>query len=163
MNTEQFDGHTPGPWYLNTPDPNPARTVRFISDVCTDLLGASDADAHLIAAAPDLLAALIKEREENRRLRSVKIRQVSCRNGVVKVVLKDENGNLFTFQAPAVDTVVDFGVSHLEPVFERPEGMGGGYVTGWTEQPTPESKPLRFDSHKVEFIELMPDETEESE
>lgn len=69
MNTEQFNGHTPGPWYLNTPDPNPARTVRFISDVCTDLLGASDADARLIAAAPDLLAALIKEREENLRLR----------------------------------------------------------------------------------------------
>jgi len=58
MNTEQFDGHTPGPWYLNTPDPNPARTVRFISDVCTDLLGASDADARLIAAAPDLLDLL---------------------------------------------------------------------------------------------------------
>ena len=64
MNTEQFDGHTPGPWYLNTPDPNPARTVRFISDVCTDLLGASDADARLIAAAPDLLAEVKRWREE---------------------------------------------------------------------------------------------------
>lgn len=64
MNTEQFNGHTPGPWYLNTPDPNPARTVRFISDVCTDLLGATDADAALIAAAPDLLA-------EVKRLRSI--------------------------------------------------------------------------------------------
>ena len=101
--------------------------------------------------------------EEVKRLRSVKIRQVSCRNGVVEVVLKDEDGNLYTYQAPAVDTVVDFGVSHLEPVFERPEGMGGGYVTGWTEQPTPESKPLWFESSEAESIELMPDETEESE
>jgi len=100
---------------------------------------------------------------EVKRLRSVKIRQVSCRNGVVEVVLKDEDGNLYTYQAPAVDTVVDFGVSHLEPVFERPEGMGGGYVTGWTEQPTPESKPLWFESSEAESIELMPDETEESE
>jgi len=64
MNTEQFDGHTPGPWYLNTPDPNPSRTVRFISDVCTDLLGATDADARLIAAAPDLLAEVKWLREK---------------------------------------------------------------------------------------------------
>jgi len=64
MNTEQFDGHTPGPWYLNTPDPDPARTVRFISDVCTDLLGATDADARLIAAAPDLLAEVKRLREQ---------------------------------------------------------------------------------------------------
>lgn len=56
MNTEQFNGHTPGPWYLNTADPNPPHTIRWISDVCTDLLGATDADARLIAAAPDLLA-----------------------------------------------------------------------------------------------------------
>jgi len=63
MNTEQFDGHTPGPWYLNTPDPDPARTVRFISDVCTDLLGATDADARLIAAAPDLLAEVKRLRD----------------------------------------------------------------------------------------------------
>ena len=71
MNTEQFDGHTPAPWYLNTPDPNPARTVRFISDVCTDLLGATDADARLIAAAPDLLAEVKRLREENERLRDM--------------------------------------------------------------------------------------------
>ena len=163
MNTEQFDGHTPGPWRLSDGTIWGGEEENFVS-LALNVEGCyRPKDPVLMAAAPDLLAALIKEREENRRLRSVKIRQVSCRNGVVKVVLKDENGNLFTFQAPAVDTVVDFGVSHLEPVFERPEGMGGGYVTGWTEQPTPESKPLRFDSHKVEFIELMPDETEESE
>jgi hypothetical protein len=57
IDLSRFEGHTPGPWYLNTPDPDPPRTVRFISDVCTDLLGATDADARLIAAAPDLLAA----------------------------------------------------------------------------------------------------------
>ena len=74
MNTEQFDGHTPGPWYLNTPDPNPDRTVRWITGgidepcVCTDLLGATDADARLIAAAPDLLAEVKRLREENEEL-----------------------------------------------------------------------------------------------
>jgi len=88
------------------------------------------------------------------------IRQVSCRNGVVVVVLKDENGKLYTYQAPAVDTVVYFGVSHLEPVFEHPEG---GYVTGRGEQPTPHSRPLWYESPEAESIELMPDETEESE
>ena len=62
MNTEQFDGHTAGPWCLNTVDPNPPKSVWWISGgidepcVCTDLLGAKDADARLIAAAPDLLA-----------------------------------------------------------------------------------------------------------
>ena len=143
-----------------------------------------DATARLIAAAPDLLAEVKRLREENRVLdeklaqsefalggfrreallrRSIQIRQVSCDGGVVCVTMKDENGHLYRYRAPAVDTVVGYGVSHLEPVSEQPEGMGGGYVTGWTEQPTPESKPLRFDSHKVEFIELMPDEEVELE
>ena len=62
MNTERFDGHTPGPWILSTEGSATGDAVRWISAgidepcVCTDLLGATDADAHLIAAAPDLLA-----------------------------------------------------------------------------------------------------------
>jgi len=160
MNTEQFDGHTPGPWRLSDGTIWGGEEENFVS-LALNVEGCyRPKDPVLMAAAPDLLAALIKEREENRRLRSVKIRQVSCRNGVVEVVLKDENGKLYTFQAPAVDTVVNFGVSHLEPVFDL---RGYGYVTGWTEQPTPQSKPLLFESPKAEFIELMPDETEESE
>ena len=71
MNTEQFDGHTPGPWYLNTVDPDPPHTVRFISDVCTDLLGATDADAQLIAAAPELLDLLIDARRMVKELHAL--------------------------------------------------------------------------------------------
>ena len=62
MNTEQFSGHTPGPWTLNTEGAATGDPVRWISagidepSVCTDLLGATDADALLIAAAPELLA-----------------------------------------------------------------------------------------------------------
>ena len=79
MNTDQFDGHTPGPWYLNTPVPDPPHTIRWISDVCTDLLGATDADARLIAAAPDLLA-------EVKRLQH----QVEAARGVLRLLYHDE-------------------------------------------------------------------------
>ena len=84
MNTERFDGHTPGPWILSTEGSATGDAVRWISAgidepcVCTDLLGATDADAHLIAAAPDLLAALIEEREENERL-TEKVRMLNSR------------------------------------------------------------------------------------
>ena len=70
MNTEQFDGHTPGPWTLSTEGSATGDPVRWITagidepNVCTDLLGATDANARLIAAAPELLAEVKRLREE---------------------------------------------------------------------------------------------------
>jgi len=72
MNTEQFDGHTPGPWAFYTMGADePHHSVQADGwgtwGIQTPIT--HGADARLIAAAPDLLAALIKEREENARLR----------------------------------------------------------------------------------------------
>ena len=80
MNTEQFDGHTPGPWNTRPLDPNAqtewaavTSTGDWILRVAEDNKGwpLSRADARLIAAAPDLLAALIEERKMHERLREV--------------------------------------------------------------------------------------------
>ena len=92
--------------------------------------------------------------------RSLEIRQVSCDGLVVCVTMKDENGHLYRYRANAADTVTTFWVTHLEPVFEHPEG---GYVTGRGEQPTPHSRPLWYESPEAEFIELMPDDEVELE
>ena len=61
------DGRTVGINYGNEREP-PHEPIRAVGPdgVWTDW---GTADARLIAAAPDLLAALIKEREENARLR----------------------------------------------------------------------------------------------
>jgi hypothetical protein len=84
MNTDQFDGHTPGPWWSGywetdgewVPEKGWSVEQRIVTEpryvdhsgecVC---LADNEADARLIAAAPDLLAALIEEREEKARLR----------------------------------------------------------------------------------------------
>ena len=92
--------------------------------------------------------------------RTLQVRQVSCDGGMVCVTMKDESGHLYRYEAPAVDTVVDFAVTHLEPVFHN---FGHGFLTGWEEQPDPSSQPLLFESPKAEFIELMPDTKEEVE
>ena len=92
--------------------------------------------------------------------RSIKIRQVSCTNGVVVVDMKDEGGHLYRYRAPAEVTIPYFETSHLNPVFEQPEDMGGGYVTSWEERPTPESKPLWYESPIGEEIELLQNEAE---
>ena len=69
IDTEQFDGHTPGPWTLSTEGSATGDPVRWITagidepSVCTDLLGATDADARLIAAAPELLAEVKRLRD----------------------------------------------------------------------------------------------------
>tara|TARA_R100000479_G_scaffold26008_1_gene9862 strand:- start:191 stop:502 length:312 start_codon:yes stop_codon:yes gene_type:complete len=62
MNTDQFDGHTPGPWLfgrnLNVYD----RRGNIVVHV-DDLLE-GEHDARLIAAAPDLLAEVKRLRKE---------------------------------------------------------------------------------------------------
>lgn len=55
---DQMSGHTPGPWRVEV-----AAIIRDIpragpDDMVAALIGASEADQRLIAAAPDLLAAL---------------------------------------------------------------------------------------------------------
>ena len=55
-----MSGHTPGPWRVEV-----AAIIRDIpragpDDMVAALIGASEADQRLIAAAPDLLAALIE-------------------------------------------------------------------------------------------------------
>jgi hypothetical protein len=65
--------HTPGPWHFI--DVSPANSSRkAVSYLCNKtphlhavVEGLSDADARLIAAAPDLLAALIEATEILRR------------------------------------------------------------------------------------------------
>jgi hypothetical protein len=72
MNTEQFDGHTPGPWCTRALDPVAqtewaavTSTGDWILRVAEDNKGwpLSQADARLIAAAPDLLAEVKRLRE----------------------------------------------------------------------------------------------------
>ena len=69
MNTEQFDGHTPGPWDADY-DPYVAMLDRGESmDVLTIRVPTSEDDEvawknqHLAAAAPDLLAEVKRLRE----------------------------------------------------------------------------------------------------
>jgi hypothetical protein len=65
--TERFDGHTPGRWHVTAsggavygPDPTHGALAHVF--VATDLATCL-ADAHLIAAAPDLLAEVASLRE----------------------------------------------------------------------------------------------------
>lgn len=67
MNTKQFNGHTPGPWHTRALDPNTqtewaavTSTGDWILRVAEDNKGwpLSQADARLIAAAPELLDLL---------------------------------------------------------------------------------------------------------
>ena len=62
MNTEQFDGHTPGPWDYESGEDIWAEDRLIcrmsLSHSERPHYRATNADARLIAAAPDLLAAL---------------------------------------------------------------------------------------------------------
>jgi hypothetical protein len=70
IDTDKYEGHTEGPWYHHMDDYVEALDLDIPLSVCTLAEGEhKDANAQLIADAPDLLAALIKEREENQRLR----------------------------------------------------------------------------------------------
>ena len=77
MNTEQFDGHTPGPWVAKFDEHGVEGSLvvegnrddgGFGNFTASPLwVGESDEnmpDARLIAAAPDLLATLIKTQKE---------------------------------------------------------------------------------------------------
>ena len=55
MNTDQFDGHTLGPWMPR--------------DINDGALPHNEADLDLMAAAPDLLAEVKRLREENESLK----------------------------------------------------------------------------------------------
>tara|TARA_R100000278_G_scaffold29903_2_gene27452 strand:- start:2569 stop:2844 length:276 start_codon:yes stop_codon:yes gene_type:complete len=75
MNTEQFDGHTLGHWAITTRKGTWVVHTQDNGDVAT----MNDyEDAKLIRAAPDLLDALIHEREENERL-TEKVRMLNSR------------------------------------------------------------------------------------
>ena len=73
MNTDEYDGHTPGPWdYEYGPmvsDHEDDTDVLTIKTPPTFDEDKAWVNQRLAAAAPALLAALIKEREENARLR----------------------------------------------------------------------------------------------
>ena len=66
MNTDEFEGHTPGSWWIengfvmgNDPD-----DAVLISEV-PEIVEGNEADAHLMLAAPDLLAEVERLRKEN--------------------------------------------------------------------------------------------------
>ena len=66
MNTEQFDGHSPGPWAVGTTDYETqfvVFTMKVKSGLCGWPIALSEADTHLIAAAPALLAEVKRLRE----------------------------------------------------------------------------------------------------
>ena len=74
MNTEQFTGHTPGPWTNEYDEELGEHTIESHDGMIAQRVLGVDAD--LIAAAPDLLAALVgilsardKERERSKRMR----------------------------------------------------------------------------------------------
>jgi hypothetical protein len=52
--------HTPGPWFVVAPDNHPFQIVRPLTQISETIAQVyeSEADARLIAAAPDLLTAL---------------------------------------------------------------------------------------------------------
>ena len=64
MNTEQFDGHTPGPWDYESGEDIWAEDRLIcrmsLSHSERPHYRATNADARLIAAAPDLLASLLR-------------------------------------------------------------------------------------------------------
>ena len=72
MNAERFDGHTPGPWYLDdAPDVKHPSVVladdgaTIVAEAMTVVAEQHDAEANarLIAAAPDLLAEVKRLRD----------------------------------------------------------------------------------------------------
>ena len=87
MNTDDYEGHTPGPW-VDTPlgKGRPLGNIERVSTTPDDghlnLIARSAAEfdsevepnAKLIAAAPDLLQALIDERAEVKRLDEIETR-----------------------------------------------------------------------------------------
>jgi hypothetical protein len=77
MNTEQFDGHTPAPWVAQCGSVYTKASVGEdgYATVCVARMDREepstvpterDANARLIAAAPDLLAEVKRLREENK-------------------------------------------------------------------------------------------------
>ena len=72
MNADQFDGHTPGPWYVDdAPDVKHPSVVladdgaTIVAEATTVVAEQHDAEANarLIAAAPDLLAEVKRLRD----------------------------------------------------------------------------------------------------
>ena len=64
MNTEQFDGHTPGPWDYQIPETGDNNIVDKEGEFVAQVANREDGkNAQLIAAAPDLLAEVKRLRE----------------------------------------------------------------------------------------------------
>ena len=77
INSNEFEGHTPGPWYLDDAPDVKHPSVILADDGATIVAEAmtvvaeqhdAEANARLIAAAPDLLAALIEAQKYKRVL-----------------------------------------------------------------------------------------------
>jgi hypothetical protein len=66
----QHEGHTPGPWWLCCEDDTLyARWIQADEkSICSDLNEATEVDAQLLAATPEILDALKKAYEENDNL-----------------------------------------------------------------------------------------------
>lgn len=80
MNTEQFDGHTPGPWDYQIPETGDNNIVDKEGEFVAQVANREDGkNAQLIAAAPDLLA-------EVKRLQH----QVEAARGVLRLLYHDE-------------------------------------------------------------------------
>ena len=65
MNTDQFNGHTPGPWWIDEVSDNGHKDTWLMGNspqddmlLCMEFAESNEADARLIAAAPDLLDLL---------------------------------------------------------------------------------------------------------
>ena len=70
MNTDDYEGHTEGPWYHHMDDYVEALDLDVPLSVCTLAEGEhKEANARLIAAAPDLLAETVVAWTEVKRLR----------------------------------------------------------------------------------------------
>jgi len=70
MNTEQFDGHTPGPWWIDEVSDNGHKDTWLMGNfpqddmlLCMEFAESNEADVRLIAAAPDLLAEVKRLRQ----------------------------------------------------------------------------------------------------
>jgi hypothetical protein len=79
MNMEKISGYTPGPWYINNCDGThyavigPDNTHAGVGEYIANLVGTADteANARLIAAAPELYADNERLRADNEELRTV--------------------------------------------------------------------------------------------
>ena len=87
MNLDSFEGHTPGPWRV-VAKANDYRTTDVVVGKTIVATNISGNDSSLIAAAPDLLQALIHEKAKSPMLRKQlaydsKVYHEMCEEGIM--------------------------------------------------------------------------------